>query len=54
MNYKKLLFYIILIVTIPFILGIGMLISFISVPILILIILGYLFLYDTYFHKKKD
>lgn len=54
MNYKKVIFYIILILSIPIILGIGMLVSFISFPILLLIIIGYLFIYEKFVHKKKD
>jgi hypothetical protein len=54
MIYKKIIFYLILVITIPIIIGLGILISLISFPILLLIFIGYLFIYEKYVDKKKD
>jgi hypothetical protein len=54
MNYKKIIFWTILIISIPIIIGIAILLSLISIPIIIGIFIGYLFIYETFVHKKKD
>jgi hypothetical protein len=54
MNYKKIIFYLLLIISIPIILGIGILLSLISFPLLALIFMGYVYIYDTYINQKKD
>jgi hypothetical protein len=54
MTCKKIIFYILLIITIPIVIGIGILFSFINFPILLLIFIGYLFIYEKYVNKKKD